>query len=216
MCITLTGILFLSFFAGTNGYEGLDQIARWRADAVSWFERFRYGEDTLPKGNLAKAQGLLDGEDETLRLEMETVQECYLKGFVGADYDGIMWKNLPMEAYQGEYEGLLKWLETKDFSVLRQFAQYNELTETAQGTDTGSVKIDVENTGAYRKFVYLPATAKNWEGGGSKERKDWQVRSNRFFGTKNYSFQAVSGVVSADGVSTAPWMQNPSGKAEKD
>lgn len=215
-CITLTGILFLSFFAGTNGYEGLDQIARWRADAVSWFERFRYGEDTLPKGNLAKAQGLLDGENETLRLAMETAQECYLKGFVGADYDGIMWKNLPMEAYQGEYEGLLKWLETKDFSVLRQFAQYNELTETAQGTDTGSVRIDVENTGAYRKFVYLPATAENWEGGGSKERKDWQVRSNRFFGTRNYSFQAVSGVVSADGVSTASWMQNPSGKAEKD
>ncbi|MDE7037917.1 MAG: hypothetical protein K2O98_08190, partial [Lachnospiraceae bacterium] len=41
-CITLTGILFLSFFAGTNGYEGLDQIARWRADSVSWVEIFLY------------------------------------------------------------------------------------------------------------------------------------------------------------------------------
>ena len=215
-CVLGVSAVFLVFFAATGGYEGLEQITRWRAGAVLWFESFRYGEDTLPKGNLMKAQGLLYGENETLKVEMEQEQEWYLKGFVGADYDGTVWKQLPAKAYQGEYEGLLKWLQTKDFSALTQFAHYNELTETSQGTDAGSVKVDVENTGAYRKFVYLPSVAESWDGGGAKPGKDWQVRSRRFFGAGDYSFQAVSGAVTADGVSAAAWLKSPSGKEEKD
>lgn len=216
LCAALTSLLFLGFFLASGGYEGLERITRWRADAVAWFERFRYGEDTLPKGDLAKASELLEKEEETLKIETDKTQEWYLKGFVGAEYDGVMWKNLPADAYQGEYEGLLKWLETKGFSALSQFAQYNALTETAEGTDVGKVKVNVENVGAYRKYVYLPSTVETWEGGGAKERKDWHVCSKSFFGADEYHFQAVNGVVSADGISGAPWTQNPSGKAEKE
>ncbi len=216
VCILAAAAMFLGFFLATGGYEGIRGLARLRAGVVTWFEEFRYGKDTLPVGNLAKAPGLLEGESETLKLEMEKDQEWYLKGFVGAEYNGTAWKNLSPGAYQGEYVGLLKWLENKGFSVLTQFARYNALTETAQGSDTGSVKVDVENVGAYRKFVYLPSTAQGWEGGGAEAGKDWQVRSNRFFGADEYRFQAVSGAATADGVSTASWMQDPSGKEEKE
>lgn len=216
LCVILACLVFLGFFLATGGYEGVDRIDRWRADVVSWFERFRYGEDTLPKGDLSKASGLLRGEDEVLKLETDRTQEWYLKGFVGAEYDGAMWKNLSADAYQGEYEGLLKWLGTKDFSALTQFSRYHALTETEEGTDAGDIKVDVENIGAYRKYVYLPSTVEAFEGGGAEERKDWQVCSKRFFGADDYHFQAVNGIVSADEISAAPWTQSPSGKEEKE
>lgn len=214
-CLLLMGILILGIMTATGGYEGLSQIARWKAGTADWFEKFRYGEDTLPKGNLQKAQGLLEGDEETLKLDMEEPQEWYLKGFVGGDYDGTRWKELPMEAYQGEYEGLLQWLETKNFSVAAQYAGYRRLEESAGGSDSGSVKVEVSNAGAYRKYIYLPSSVEKWEGSRPEEKKDWQVRSGKFFGAGEYEFQAVKGVSSADQVLPGEWTRNPSREEEK-
>ncbi len=214
-CLLGMGILIFGILLATGGYEGLSQIARWKAGTAAWFEKFRYGADTLPKGNLEKAQGLLSGEEETLKLHMKEPQEWYLKGFVGADYDKTQWKELPMEAYQGEYEGLLQWLKTKDFSPVAQYAGYHKLEESAQGSDSESVTVEVENTGAYRKYIYLPSSVEKWEGSRSEEKKDWQVRSRKFFGGEEYAFQAVKGVSSADQVLPGEWTQNPSREEEK-
>ncbi len=215
-CMLLAAVLFLVLFYITGGYKGLNQIARWRADTVAWFERFRYGEDTLPKGDLTKARLLLDGEEETLELNMDKPQEWYLRGFVGGTYEGNMWRSLSMEAYQGEYEGLLKWLETKDFLAVTQFADYNGLTEATERSDAGSVGVRVNNVGAYRKFIYLPASVEEWTAGRSEVKKDWQVRSKGLFGTGEYEFQAVEDAPTADGVVAASWLTNPSGHEEEE
>ncbi len=215
LCIACAGCVFLAAVYITGEYKGLNQITRWKSGVSAWFERFRYGEDTLPKGDLTKAQDLLDGEEETLRLVMEKPQEWYLRGFVGGSYEDTAWKNLPAKAYQGEYEGLLKWLETKDFSVVTQFSRYQDLTDMNEGLDTGNVKVQVENIGAYRKFVYLPASVDSWTVRGTEAKKDWQVRSKRFFGADEYEFQAVDGAPSADGLSIAQWLMNPFGDREK-
>lgn len=215
MCLTVMCMAFGILLFLTGGYQGLSQIAQWRADAVAQFERFRYGEDTLPKGELKKAQELLEGEEETLMIDMEEPGEWYLKGFVGGVYDKDRWQELPMEAYHGEYEGLLQWLETKAFSVLTQYACYQKLEDEAEGLDTKSVKVKVTNKGAYRKFVYLPSWAEQWSGGGAKEQKDWQVRSGKFFGAEEYEFQAVDGFPSAEEIQPGLWARNPSREEEE-
>lgn len=215
LCLLVPGALFLAFFLATGGYQGLSQIARWKADTLSWFGKIRYGEDTLPKGDLRKAQGLLEGEEETLRLDMGSAQEWYLKGFVGSDYDGMAWQELSVEAYQGEYEGLLQWLKTKDFSPLTQFSSFQKLDEEADGAGLESVRVQVENTGAYRKYIYLPASAVNWTGGAAREKKDWQVRSGRFFGAKEYEFQAVNEAPSGDQIVLDAWVRQPSEKDQE-
>lgn len=209
-CILLAGLLSAGCILATGGYEGLSQITRWRAQTVARFESFRYGEDTLPKGDLVRAPGLLDGEEETLELEMEEIQEWYLKGFVGGSYDGSSWQTVPAEAYQGEYEGLMKWLETKDFSAVTQYSSYHRLTGAAEGTDTENTRVQVHNLGAYRKYAYLPSSVESWTGG-ARPKKDWQVCSNRFFGAKEYGFEAAKGAVTADSAAAASWVQDPAG-----
>ncbi len=216
LALPVFGALFLGLLLATGGYDGLRQIARWRADTAAWFGKLRYGEDTLPKGNLRKASGLLAREEETLRLSMEEPQEWYLRGFVGGDYDGSQWRELSQEAYQGEYEGLLQWLEARDFSALTQFADYCRLSRLADGSEAESVGVEVKNTGAYRKYVYLPSSAESWQGGAAREKKDWQVRSGRFFGAKEYAFQSVSGAPSADGVLLDAWVQAPTQKEQEE
>ncbi len=215
LCLGAVCAVVLILIFVTGGYEGLSQIARWRADAVAWFEKFRYGEDTLPKGEMGKAHRLLEGEEETLRVDMEEAQEWYLKGFVGGIYDGSSWKELPMDAYQGEYGGLLEWLKTKKFSALTQYAGYQQLTDEEEGTGSPSVRAEVTNIGAYRKYIYLPASVESWSGGSSKEQRDWQVRSRKFFGADEYKFQAVDVAYLADAVQPGEWMQNPSGPEEE-
>ncbi len=215
-CLLAMGILIFGILLATGGYEGLNQIARWKAGTAAWFEKFRYGTDTLPKGNLEKAQGLLEGDEETLRLHMKEPQEWYLKGFVGGDYEKNRWAELPMEAYQGEYEGLLQWLKTKNFSPAAQYARYYNLEESAKDSDSESVTVEVSNIGAYRKYIYLPSSVEKWEGSRSEEKKDWQVRSRKFFGGEEYEFQAVKGVSSADQVLPGEWTQNPSREEEKE
>lgn len=207
-------LLFLACVLATGGYEGLSRLTRWRVKTVAQFERFRYGEDTLPKGDLSRAPGLLKSEEETLKLSMENAQEWYLKGFVGGSYDGRYWKSLPAQAYQGEYEGLLKWLGTKDFSAVTQPAGYYEITQAAEGSGPGKTKVQVENLGAYRKYIYLPALAESWTGG-SQPKKDWQVCSGRFFGERKYDFEAVEGSVTADSILAAHWIQEPSNEEQE-
>lgn len=216
LCALFAGAVFLVLFFAAEGYEGLSQITGLRERAVAWYERFRYGEDTLPKGDTGKAGGLLQGERETLILETEKLQELYLKGFVGGTYDGRMWKELGPEAYQGEYEGLLEWLETKNFSAVTQFAGYDRLTSTSEDSYPGRVQVQVKNVGAYRKYIYLPSSAEDFAGAGAKVKKDWQVRSGRFFGAREYRFDSVDAAPSADEAVLDSWVQSPSGKEEKD
>lgn len=214
-CILFLGAAFLLFASATDEYEGLVQLTQWRAEMAAWFERFRYGEDTLPKGDLGKAQDLLQGEDERLTLTTENPQEWYLRGFIGGSYQKTSWESLPMEAYQGKYEGILKWLEARDFSTVTQFARYQELTEKEESSDLESVQVQVDNTGAYRKYMYLPSSVEKWTQSRSEIRKDWQVCAKGFFGERAYEFRAVDGAPLADGITPAAWMENPAGEKEK-
>ncbi len=210
MILILTGIL-------TSGYEKVSTIERWKQSAIDRFEEFRYGRETLPEGNMVKASELIsDQEEDALEIKMQTPQELYLRGFVGADYHKYTWETVPVESYQGEYEGMLSWLGKKGFHPVSQYAEYADLTAEALDGTQEYTDVEVKNAGAYRKYMYLPVTAKEWSSGSGRYRKDWQVESDRFFGASGYQFRMAAGALNAENLTAAEWMEQPSSDEEKE
>ena len=211
--ILMIGILVGVIAMTSRGYENYKSIENWKQAAAQKFEKFRYGEDTLPKGDLLKAAELLNGQEETLKIEINNPQELYLRGFVGSEYNGTKWSELPYSAYQGDYEGMLRWLSENNFSPLSQYSIYERINDGATGHTTGYTQVTVENIGAYRKYVYLPSVAETWKKGQSN--KDWNVKSNSFFGARRYQFQVPENVSTADSQIPGRWLESPSNGQEE-
>lgn len=165
-------VILAGIFGLTGGYQRMAALENWKQGVKDGVEEFRYGRDTLPKGNLSKAAGLQHGEEKRLQIHMDTPQELYLRGFVGGTYTGTSWEPVDASAYQGEYEGMLQWPETENFSPLSQYDRYEELTRNNQEQSLTRTEVTVKNTGTYRKYMYLPTTVSKWRMQG---KKDWQV-----------------------------------------
>lgn len=155
-------VILAGIFGLTGEYQRMAALENWKQGVKDGVEEFRYGRDTLPKGNLSKAAGLQHGEEERLQIHMDTPQELYLRGFVGGTYTGTSWEPVDASAYQGEYEGMLQWLETENFSPLSQYDRYEELTRNNQEQSLTRTEVTVKNTGTYRKYMYLPTTVSEW------------------------------------------------------
>lgn len=210
--LTVIAVLVGGISLAAGGYKKSAELEQWKEKMVEDIEKIRYGEDTLPKGDLRKAAGLLDGEDETLKITMNQPQQLYLRGFVGGSYEGTKWSEFPYSAYEGDYEGMLQWLKNNSFSPLSQFAAYDKINAEVSGKNSDYMRVTVENTGAYRKYVYLPAVADAWENG--VDHKDWNVESKSFFGANRYQFQVPEGQATADGMVPGSWLGNPSGDSQ--
>ena len=214
-CFLLLLVMAGGIFLISGNYEISIRVEDWKKAAGEWLEQVRYGKDTLPEGNLKEASGLLAEDKERLVLTMDQPQELYLRGYVGSDYENGQWNLLSSSAYQGTYAGMLKWLKNQQFSPVNQYGDYIRLTEAELETKTEPVQVTVENTGASRKYIYLPATAYDWSAGFSGEKKDWQVQSSGLMGTKNYTFSDGKGAQTADSVYPADWLAYPSDESEQ-
>lgn len=213
----MVGMIMILVSILTSGYRQVTTIERWKQAAIDRFEEFRYGKETLPEGNMVKAADLIsDQEEDALEIQMDTPQELYLRGYVGADYHKYTWETVPAENYQGEYEGILSWLGKQGLHPALQYAVYADLTADALNETKAYDQIEVKNIGAYRKYMYLPFTAKNWTDGTAACKKDWQVESDRFFGAASYGFRMVKGAVSTENLMPAEWTDNPSSKKEEE
>ena len=207
LCLGFFALVFAALLLSTGGYTKIRQLEQWKKDTSDSYEKLRYGEDTLPQGNLRKASDLLDGNEYRLHLTMDQPKELYLKGFVGAEFTEQQWQEVSSEAYQGDYEGILKWLQSQEFDPLTQYARYQELTDQINKTASTELTVSVQNTGAYRKYVYLPSAVSAWSAGSTKEKKDWQVRSEQFFGSRKYQFEMPQGAQTADQIIPQSWLE---------
>lgn len=199
ICFAVTGIAAVYSNAGI-------QVERWKETWSEKIEAFRYGSDTLPQGDFKKASQLLDGEEERLEVTMEEPKELYLKGFVGGIYENNRWEVLPFTDYQDDYAGMLKWLEKQDFLPVSQVALYERLTEEGRRAEQS---VEVQNTGAYRKYVYLPATVSSWSLTGSKAQKDRNVTAETFLGAYHYQFRMTGELTTAEKMVPANWLMQP-------
>ena len=207
-------VMILVICLAANGYQRLGSLEQWKYETSREIQKIRYGEDSLPQGSLKKASGLLDGDEDTLEVTTENPTELYLRGFVGGEYKETYWKALSASKYQGDYAGMLNWLDDKDFEPVTQYAQYLHLTQKESGNETEDERVQVKNTGAYRKYLYLPATASGWSTGNADARKDWQVQSGGLFGAFHYQYRSVAAAGTADEVYPSSWLETPSDETE--
>lgn len=193
----------------TVSYEQLPVIEKGKKQAAEQLEKIRYGSDTLPEGEFAKAADLQNGEENRLVIRMDTAQELYLRGYTGGCYTAEGWKQLPTESYQGEYDGMLTWLEKQNFSIQRQYAEYAELTAEQSGRAPETVQAEIQNAGASRKYVYLPSSAADWSGR-TESYKDAMVQSKELFGAGSYTLTLVLDAPTAEAAYPAAWIETAS------
>lgn len=209
LCIFLVGAVMFGLTFIFSGYNGMDALSRFKMEVHDCVEKIRYGEDSLPKGNLNRAQELLSSNKETLKLSIERPQELYLRGFVGSVYQKDRWTPLVWADYQGEYEGILEWLKSQNFIPVAQYAKYDYLNGQYVNGQADAVQAEVRNVGAYRKYVYLPVSVSSWKGAGAKAEKDAQFLSGKLFGAKKYTFDMINQVPTAEKFLTPQWIEEP-------
>lgn len=196
------------------GYGKSARLEEWKQAGQEKWEVFRYGEDTLPKGSLSDAADMLEGEEERLTVDMEQPAELYLRGFVGDSYEKNQWHTLSYLNYQEDYAGMLRWLKSNGLMPVNQYTTYQEITAESLGTEIAAAKVKVENTGAVRKYLYLPATASNWNSRTSLVKKDHNVQSGSFFGAGSYEFTMTTEAQTADKLEYADWISRPESEKE--
>lgn len=197
-----------------SGYQSLSSIESVKTSISDKIEEIRYGKDTLPKGDLTKASNLLSGKKERLDIEIDHPQELYLKGFVGGSYEKDHWSVLTADHYEDSYEGILTWLSKQKFDPVTQYQTYQTLS-LPNDTDLNLTKVTVKNTGAYRKYVYLPNTMSAFTAFRAGSKKDWNIQSSRFFGTSDYKFQTFYYSQDLTFETVRSWMKNPTSAKQK-
>ncbi len=132
------------------------------------YEEIRFGHDTLPQGDLSAAAAMNDDSGETgltVSCEGRVASDLYLRGFTGADFDGLAWTPLSHEAYEGDWRGMGTWLGERGLTPSLQRSAFDDLAvrEGASG-GTGSSTITVDASRANRRYVYVPYTLRKLSG----------------------------------------------------
>ena len=201
-----TGLCFAAF----TPQAALDDLHRSVLDAV---ETARYGDDTLPEGDLSDAAAMNreDGVTRlTLRLNGAPGDDLLLQGFVGAAYENGSWSALSHTAYEGSWAGMESWLQAQGFSSATQRAAYDDEAARAGGEDAAQYTADVSARNASRKYLYVPYTLRSVSGASFDRDLDGSALAQGLFGAASYSYTADS--ISASGaMADASWLSASDG-----
>ncbi len=178
----------------TEGGKFSQTVLKGKQQAVQMAEDFRYGKDSMPKGDLKQSASLEQGNETRLRVKTEQIKPLYLKGYTGAYYEDDGWKPLSKAAYGGSHWGFLKWLKNRGFTPEHQYISYEEAgrngSEALSEDAPWMNHVQVINDGAVRKAVYEPYSAEMVKNSASE--RDEGSRSTRFFGARKYEFDELS------------------------
>ena len=152
-----------------------------------------------------------ENEEERLQLAVSQRKNLYLKGFVGSTLQNNQWQDLKRASYNGKHEGMLKWLENKNFSSSYQYSLYEKLSQL----DDTSQKVEINNTGANKKYLYTPYSVSKKDVSSSLIQKDLNLKSNALFGTKNYSYTETSSVSPSELMTGSDWLNQPNKSQKK-
>ena len=95
-----------------------------RNDVKQKIHVWRYGEDTLPDGDLYQAYQMQKGEEERLVVTSDQAKILYLRGFVGQRYDSGVWKTAKKSLYSDEWRGLFEWMNENEILPYNQYSSY--------------------------------------------------------------------------------------------
>ena len=193
--------------------EEIQSVSQFRESVQDEIHRIRYGEDTLPEGNLYQASELKADAKEMLRLKTEQQKTLYLRGFVGSVYENGVWEEPTDAVYGGENAGMLKWLEENSFSPLYQVSDYYAHSDEEEKPEKNEIQIQV--TGASRYYSYTPATVEEIQKGKLTEDKDLRFFSKGLFAARNYTIEETSGTRPAELMVTDSWVSTPESAEQK-
>lgn len=212
ICTLIILIIFYVFGKFASGEEIL-AVDDFRESVREEIHRFRYGEDTLPEGNLYQASELKENSGEMLKVQTEQKKTLYLRGFVGSDYSDGIWETPADSVYGGENTGMLKWLAQNSFDPLKQVSEYYNNCDEDEQPEKNSIQI--QTTGASRYYIYAPGTLKTLKGARVSEEKDLRLYSRKFRGDRNYTLEETSGTRPAELVVAASWVSSPETAGQK-
>lgn len=149
--------------------QPLPELSAMSASAVKAVQGVRFGDDTLPEGDLSQAAHMNEGASTTLSLTADKTldDDLLMKGFVGTTFDGVSWGRGDWMFYEGEWSGMREWLRQNGLTVAEQRAAFDAEAEREGGEPAEAVEISVDASGANRRYTYAPYTLRSLGGAGA-------------------------------------------------
>ena len=198
-----------ALISATSGIRQVSGLLQLQQNAAKAVDRIRYGESSLPDGDLALARQMQAGEADTLLVTTEQIKPLYFRGFVGADYDSGAWKPLSKSAYGKERWGFLDWMNVNAFDVNAQYAAYQSVGQDTQTEAAPENHITVNNQGTDRKYIYDVYSASAPAGQRIVPWRDDGYRSRALFGSRDYTYTEKSADIPGELLQLAEWAYAP-------
>lgn len=193
--------------------EELHSVTRVRQQAKEQIHIWRYGEDSLPEGELSEAAMLLQSDDEMLRVQTEQQKMLYLRGFIGERYQDGTWYELSAASYGNDNTGILKWLKQQGFEPLKQVAEYYSLCTEERRPETNKLRVSVADASRY--YLYTPISQQKLSGVTEREKRGARLTGRGLRGDSDYSVTELSSSRPSELMVAEDWVSNPETEAQK-
>lgn len=186
--------------------QPLPELSAMSASAAKAVQSIRFGEDTLPEGDLSQAADMNEGESTTLSITASKTlsDDLLMKGFVGTTFDGVSWGRGDWMSYEGEWSGMREWLRKNGLTVAEQRAAFDAEAEREGGEPAEAVEISVYASGANRRYTYAPYTLRSLDGTGAMLTGS-TILSMDLLPSKAYS-EIVDNVSVNDVIADSSWL----------
>ncbi len=143
-------------------YKPAPQISHASQSIENALDRARFGSDSLPQGNLAKASAMNVGSEDCLAVHFDDAPsgDMLLRGFTGATFENGAWMALPERAFEGNWHGMVPWLADSGLQPSFQRAAFDDARAAAGEGDTPTKTMRVAVHDASMRYVYAPASAR--------------------------------------------------------
>ncbi len=205
--------LFLLLCIGMDRRGEITAVRNFRSGTEKTIRELRYGKDTLPEGDLRQAGELQASEEHMLTVSSTLAKNLYLRGFVGGRYADGCWQPLRRSDFSTEdRSGMLQWLQTRGFSVLKAPAEYWSL---GGGEKPPENRLEIRVEQASRAYLYLPATVSLLDEQHLHRELDNRYTSSGLLGERKYSLRERSDSRPAELLTAADWLTAPQTEAQQ-
>ena len=144
-------------------YKPVSQISHVSQSIERAADGVRFGSDSLPLGNLAKAATMNTGSDDCLAIHFDGVPsgDMLLRGFTGAEFINGKWSALPESAFEGDWHGVVSWLANSGLRPSFQRAAFDDARAAAGEGAVSAKTMRIVAHDASTRYVYAPASARS-------------------------------------------------------
>ena len=199
---------FIAFFLAGALYAPSGAVENAHQALWDGINQVRFGQQTLPEGDMTQAATLNASSDATLKITPEGTfsDDMLLRGWVGANFeDDEAWQALDHTAYEGQWAGVMSWLSSEGLTPAMQRAAYDDASAAQRTEELPSATVSVDASNAWREYAYVPYTLRSISGANVNLNLDGQLLAGPF-GLRTYRFTADS-VATADVLDDASWLE---------